>query len=108
MNIGQIYLEKAWGGTINNPTTDDIKNAIAETIQMDDEHGAFWVGIVADFEIALEVNKDLIVRGNFTETFSEQIKGKFEDWDEILELFNFFINLELDKVSMLIDAKKYY
>lgn len=55
-----IYLQKAWGDPIENPTLADIRTAISEMKQMDEEHGAFWM-VTEDEEMILEVQKDLRV-----------------------------------------------
>lgn len=53
-----IWIEKGWGDSVENATFDDIKSAIEETIRMDEEHGAFWVGHMEN-EFVLEVHKNL-------------------------------------------------
>lgn len=39
-----FWIEKGWGDSVENATFKDIEIAILETINMDAEHGAFWVG----------------------------------------------------------------
>ncbi|GAB4020041.1 hypothetical protein [Spirosoma koreense] len=58
-----VYLEKAWGDSIEDATIDDVRVAIDEIQQMDEEHGAFWIGS-DDGENTLEVNKDLSFKGS--------------------------------------------
>ncbi|MBL0013387.1 MAG: hypothetical protein IPP30_06380 [Flavobacterium sp.] len=53
-----FWIEKAWGDQVENATMDDVRVAIQETLNMDDEHAAFWVGHYEN-ENALEVHKDL-------------------------------------------------
>ena len=96
--ITETYLQKAWGDTIDNVTIDDIKVAISETIEMDDEHSAFWVAIIEDEESILETHKDLIVIGSFPTKQEEEIKAKFNSWNEIEVLYHQFLATEYDSV----------
>jgi hypothetical protein len=41
-----FWVEKTWGDHVENATMDDVRVAIKETLDMDDEHGEFWVGRV--------------------------------------------------------------
>ena len=70
-----FWIEKAWGDSVDNATFDDIKIAIKETINMDDEHGAFWVGHV-ETESVLEVHKDLVVFYAYNDNPEYQLKTK--------------------------------
>lgn len=53
-----IWIEKGWGDSVENATFDDIIIVIEETIRIDEEHGAFWVGHMEN-EFVLEVHKNL-------------------------------------------------
>ena len=55
----ETYLQKAWSNTLHDVTMTDIRKAIAEIQRMDEEHGAFWIGIVEDEETIVEAHKDL-------------------------------------------------
>ncbi len=63
-----IWIEKGWSDSVENATFDDIITAIEETIRMDEEHGAFWVGHMEN-DYVLEVHKILTCF-----LFMEQIK----------------------------------
>lgn len=36
------YLQRAWSDGVNNINIEDVKIAIEELKEMDDEHGAIW------------------------------------------------------------------
>ncbi len=45
MSIPEIYLQTAWGDSIDDVDMEDIRDVIEETLEMDEENGRFWVGI---------------------------------------------------------------
>ena len=49
------YLQCAWSDATDNIGIDEVKNAITELQEIDDEHGAFWVYILQEEETLLEV-----------------------------------------------------
>jgi hypothetical protein len=93
----ETYLQKAWGDSLDNVTTKDIKTAIYEIQKMDDEHGAFWVGLVKTDENVLEVSKDLGVIAKF-EDEDKEYKGQGKNWEEIESLFENFL---LDRMDLI-------
>lgn len=106
MKIVESYLEKGWGDSVDNPKIADIEIAIKETQKMDDEHGAFWVGVFSedDKEVVLEVSKNLgqtliLDPENLNpETFNEK-KNQAKNWKEVLENYRLLLNGELHKVE---------
>lgn len=96
----ESYLQKAWGDSIDNPTISDIKTAIKETLEMDDEHGAFWVSIVEDDETVLQTQKDLSVTIIFPEGI--EITSKPKNTNQVETLYGLFLNKEFKKVTQLI------
>ena len=104
MGTPEAYLQKAWGDSVDNPTIQDVRNAISETIKMDDEHGAFWVGIADKDETVLETYKDLSVIGIFPGIAEQQIKSRFYNWKEIEDLYNVFLAGDFDAVKATLVA----
>lgn len=96
------YLEKAWGGSVENPTMKDVQIAISETIKMDDEHGVFWVGCGDDEEAVLETSKDLSVIGIFADSPGQQIKARFDNWMDIEELYKVLLSGDFDQVKAIL------
>lgn len=96
----ESYLQKAWGDSIDNPKISDIKTAIKETLEMDDEHGAFWVSIVEDDETVLQTQKDLSVTIIFPEGI--EITSKPKNTNQVETLYGLFLNKEFKKVTQLI------
>ncbi|WP_299229720.1 hypothetical protein [uncultured Psychroserpens sp.] len=105
MKVIESFLEKAWGDSVDNPKIEDIEVAIKETQEMDDEHGAFWVGVFGedDKEIVLEVSKYLTQtlildpENSNPETFNEK-RSRAENWEEILQNFKLLLNGEIDEI----------
>lgn len=100
----ETYLQKAWGDSIENVTIEEIRVAINELPMIDDEHGAFWVGIVSDIEFVLETNKNLTVIGVFSEDLSKQIKVKFNNWNDIEDLYAEFLKYDFERVKSILES----
>jgi hypothetical protein len=100
----QFWIEKAWGDHVNNATMDDIRVAIKETIKMDDEHGAFWVGH-DDSENVLEVHKDLEIFYVFNENLDDQLKAKLNSWQEVEYLYEQFLGDNAEQIKSFIEAR---
>ena len=94
----ETYLQTAWGDQWDNVDMDIVRKAIKGTREMDDEHGAFWVGLVKDEENVLEVHKDLGLFGVFEAEPGVQFKGRAKDWDEVEALFQVLLS---DKMEIL-------
>jgi hypothetical protein len=106
MATTEAYLQRGWGDTIENITMEDVQLAIAEIIETDKEHGAFWVGILDGDEIVLETNKDLTVVGIFPGETEPEIEGQFKSWIEIEDLYQVFLTKNFDKVKAMLAANQ--
>lgn len=100
--MSENYLQKAWGDSIDNITINDIKDAIKETLAMDDEHGAFWVSIIINEENVLEMNKNLEVVGIFEDNNDSHYKRKFKNIDEIISIYELFLAEDFDQVKSIL------
>ncbi len=104
------YLQKAWGDSIDNVTIEDIKIAISEAQNMDEEHGAFWVGIGNTFcydeENILETHKDLSVLGIFADQPYKEIKAIFKTWTDIENVYRHFLSGDFEKVKAMLIEKE--
>ncbi len=78
------YIQYARGYQKDNIDLSDIKKAIKDVQQADDEHGAFWVSVIIENENVIETNKDLSLSIILDE---EQMKFQATNWTEIEELF---------------------
>lgn len=96
------YLQRAWSDYIENISIDNVKTAIQETIQMDDEHGAFWVGIGDNEECVLETHKNLMVIGIFEQ--GPEIKKQFNNWQEIENLYEILLGGDFDTVKAILQS----
>ena len=94
------YLQRAWGDYIDNISIGDVKGVIQEIIHVDDEHGAFWVGIGDNEEYVLATHKDLVVIGVFEDSL--QIKKQFNNWSEIESLYKIFLDGDIDDVKAIL------
>tara|TARA_R110000744_G_scaffold94800_1_gene183237 strand:+ start:1021 stop:1356 length:336 start_codon:yes stop_codon:yes gene_type:complete len=110
MKIVESYLEKGWGDSVDNPKLEDIKTAITETQKMDDEHGAFWVGVFDenDKEVVLEVSKNLDLKlildpeNLDPDTFNEN-KSKAANWESVLGKYELLLNGKVDELKELMN-----
>jgi hypothetical protein len=102
MEIGESYIEKAWGDSIDEPTMEDIRVAIQETIEMDDEHGAFWVSVGEGMPI-LETHKDLTVIAVYGE--GEEVRHKLKSWAEVERMYEGLLARDINTVQAVLAAK---
>lgn len=106
MSIPEIYLQTAWGDSIDDVDMEDIREVIEETLEMDDENGRFWVGIfVGDNEVVLESRKNMTVLGIFNDSEEEEIEAQFESWSEIESLYELFLKKDFAEVASIMRKK---
>ena len=99
MKTAENYLQRAWSDSIDSISITDVQKAISEIREMDEEHGAFWVGICDEEEYILEADKNLNLIGVFGTESDEQFKFKAKSWEEVEELFNLFLDGRLEAVK---------
>ncbi len=99
IKIEGSYIQYAAGFDKDNVTSSDIDKALIDLTNMDDEHGAFWVGVYgADTdEFVLEFHKSLTLFGNFGEV--ESYKINLDKKESAKEYFNLLMNGEIDKLK---------
>jgi len=97
----ESYIQYAAGYSKDNVTTHDIKKAIQDIKQMDDEHGAFWVSVIINDENILEVDKTLIIIGVFEPENDKQIRYKAKDWIEVEKLYLLLLNKRFDEIRQI-------
>jgi hypothetical protein len=102
----ETYLQTAWGDQWDNVDMNIVRTAIKGIKEMDDEHGAFWVGLMKEEENVLEVHKDLELFGVFEEEPGIQYKGRGKDWNEIEKLFETFLADKMAIVKSKLSAEK--
>ena len=107
MKVSESFLEKAWGGSVDNPKIEDIKVAILETKNMDEEHGAFWVGIFNDKEeeIVLEVHKNLKTILIIDSASVEEKSITAESWEKVIENYDNLLKGDIGKIIDWINKK---
>lgn len=110
MKIVESYLEKGWGDSVDSPQLEDINTAIKETQKMDDEHGAFWVGIFDENnkEILLEVSKNLCLTlildpENLEPNTFNEMKIKATDWESVLGKYGLLLNGKVEELKELMN-----
>ncbi len=82
----------------------DVKTALADLQDMDEEHGAFWVSVIKDDENVLEVNKNLSVVGVFEDDTNKQYIKQCIDFQEIEQLYSMLLNEEFDDLKRRLKA----
>jgi hypothetical protein len=100
MSQTENYLQRAWSDSIDNINIEDVKIAIAELKEMDDEHGAFWVSVIKNDENVIEVNKDLTITIIFEER--EPINAKLNSWEEVIDLYRLLLDQKFDDIIRLV------
>lgn len=100
----EFWIENAWGDSVDNATIDDIKVAIQETLKMDDEHGAFWVGN-NDNEFVMEIHKDLKLFFATNDKSDEQITTKLHSWAEVEKFYQLFLDNRYEEIEKEIRAR---
>ena len=88
------YLQRAWSDSEDDISMDNVLTAIAETRDMDDEHGAFWVGTEEE-ECILETDKSLkmicVIDGN-------ELYYQAKSWDEVIKLYELLLNEDFNSL----------
>ena len=92
------YIQYLAGYSKENISIEDIKIALAAILQMDEEHGAFWVSVIKNEENILEVHKDLSVIGIFEEDLNKQYRKLCENIQEVEGLFSLLLNEEFSQL----------
>jgi len=100
------FLQRLWSDSIQNVTLNDIKIVIKETQEMDDEHGAFWVGCdLNGKDYVLETHKDLEVIFDIDDT--EEIRGRASSWSDIENIYKTYLEGDIEMVrSIVLTMKK--
>ncbi|PQA59709.1 hypothetical protein [Siphonobacter curvatus] len=80
------FLQTAWGDQADIISMDEINQAIAQLQDMDEEHGAFWVGDDEE-DYVLEIHRDLKVMVKFPEDPDEENWGQLSRWEDIRTLY---------------------
>lgn len=98
MELEGSYIQYAAGYDKDNISKSDIEKALNDLTEMDDEHGAFWIGVYsADTEeFVIEFHKSLTLFGNFGE--DENYKIKLDKIESAKEYFFLFLNGEIDEL----------
>lgn len=96
--LSNSSITYASGYDKENVNSNDIKKALHDLLEMDEEHGAFWISVFneEDEEFVLQVNQlkglILVVGEN------PAIKRTCSSWSEIEELLNLLINEEFERI----------
>jgi hypothetical protein len=85
---------------------DIVRTAIEELKNMDDEHGAFWVGLVKNDESILEVHKNLKLVGIFEDEPEIEYKGQGTNWTEIESMFETFLADKMDIIKTKLNREQ--
>jgi hypothetical protein len=92
------YLQRAWSDALDNVGIDEIKEAIAELQDIDDEHGAFWVSVVEEEETILEVDKNMKMVAIFSGDVENPVIKKVNTWDEVLSLYKLLLEEDFENL----------
>mgnify|MGYP001338181089 CR=1 FL=1 len=96
------YISYGSGYSKDNISKRDIKKAIKYLQNSDLEHGAFWLSIITDTEIVLEVNKELDLTLILDPETGKQIKSKAQNLEEVKHLFELHLKNKTIEVQKLL------
>lgn len=99
IEIEGSYIQYAAGYDKENIVEYDFLKALKDLEKMDDEHGAFWIGVYGSEtdEFVLELHKSLTLFGNFSE--KENYKIQLKDLEESKEYFNLLLSGMIKKLK---------
>jgi hypothetical protein len=90
------YIQYASGYQKDNIDEADVEKAITDIQLMDDEHGAFWVSVIRDYENVIEVNKDLSLSLIFD---GQETRYQASDWKEVAELYKLLLHEKIEEIA---------
>lgn len=96
----ESYIQYATGYQKDNININDIKKAILDIQEMDEEHGAFWVSVITEEENVIETDKDLQLAFVFGENVTSY---KASNWNEVLDFYELLVNHKFDKIKTKIN-----
>ena len=94
----KFWIEKGWGDSSDNVNYNHVEEAILQISEIDDEHGAFWIGNYENENI-LEVHKDLKVFYVCEENQNQQKVLQLFNWNEVKNFFSLFLNEDYKQLS---------
>ncbi|WP_316812867.1 hypothetical protein [Pedobacter heparinus] len=92
------YLQCAWGDAMDNIGIDEVKNAITELQEMDDEHGAFWVSVFEEEETILEIDKNMKMVAIFNGDVENPVVKQLKTWAEVLFFYELLLNNDFESL----------
>lgn len=95
----------ATGHVIEDATELDVMNAVAALPQAEDEQEAVWVSVAEEEDTVLEVQKDLSVRGIFSDE-GEEIRARFRTLQEVEILYRLFLSREYGRVQKILEYQQ--
>lgn len=92
----ESYIQYATGYQKDNIDESDIDKAIKDIQEMDVEHGAFWVSVIAGDENVIETNIDLSLSIIFD---GEELKYKAKDLEEVKLLYRLLFQERFEEIK---------
>jgi len=99
MEFKETYLQQAERDALEDVTIEDVKEAIQDIQQTEDEHATFWVGIVKEDEWILEVDKHLRINAILAPESGEEIHYVAADWPEVQDLYALFLEERFEELQ---------
>jgi hypothetical protein len=98
----ESYIQYAEGYNKDDISIKDIRKAIHDVQEMDDEHGAFWVAVIVKEEYTLEVDKSMTISRIFKPDNDKGVRYKAKDWKEVEFLFGLLLDKKFDEIKQII------
>ncbi len=97
--VDGAYIQYAAGESKDDIFRMEILRGLKYLREIDQEHGAFWVGIYNKDENVLEVNRSLLVTGAFEDDPENDIRYRAKSPEEVYELFDLLLDMKFDQLK---------
>ena len=97
----ESYIQYASGYNKDNVTQEDLDKALIDILDMDDEHGAFWISMVMEEEHVVEVDKGRKLSIMFGDNV--ELKHKARSWDEVRVILNLLLAEEFEEILQIVE-----
>lgn len=98
------YIQYAAAGDKDDISRAEILRGFKYLEESDEEHGAFWVGVLNTGENVLEVDHSLLVTGAFEDDPEKDIRYRAKGKKEVYELFDLLLDMKFDQLKQRLQS----
>ncbi|MEH0153079.1 hypothetical protein V6R21_02975 [Limibacter armeniacum] len=102
MKVEDSYIEYANGFSKDVITMKDIQKAIIDIADMEENYGAFWVGVIVeglDNEITMEAHQDHMVIVQFAEGKANEFTKQLDSAQEVEQYFTLLMSGNIEELK---------